>query len=452
MPRTSAHNDKLIRSASSLLGRLADALNAKVSVRLWDGTIVPLGTDADPDLFISISGPGVIGALLRKPTLENIVTHYARGQLDFHGADLMTFIETLRVKNSRKRARNISKLGIARDLWPFLFAPAEKAKTDPTLAVSGDEQQRPGADNRALIQFHYDVGNDFYRLFLDENMVYTCAYFTDWDNSLDQAQFDKLDMVCKKLRLEPGERLLDIGCGWGALVCHAVEHYGVEAHGVTLSQAQVDFAQQRIRDLGLEGRARVELKDYNDVEGHYDKVAAIGIIEHVGLANIPNYLSKVNSLLPDRGMFLNHGITRPAKKSRRGFKRIRPEQRLLRKYIFPGGELDHIGHTIDMMEVHGFRVHDVEGWRDHYALTCRHWCQRLWANRDEAIRLVGRERFRLWLAYLGGVSLALGDGSACLFQTVTTKHASKGHSGVPPTRRHLYEEGVGLSEGLGIRD
>ena len=270
-------------------------------------------------------------------------------------------------------------------------------------------------------------------------MVYTCAYFTDWNNSLEQAQLNKLDMVCKKLQLKPGERLLDIGCGWGALVCHAVEHYGVEAHGVTLSQAQVDFAQKRIAELGIEKRTKVELKDYNDVVGQYDKVSAIGIIEHVGIANIPNYLSKVNSLLPDRGIFLNHGITRPAKKSRRRFKRIRPEQRLLRKYIFPGGELDHIGHTLDVMETHGFRVHDVEGWRDHYALTCRLWCQRLWENREEATRLVGRERFRLWLAYLGGVSLALGDGSACLFQTVTTKHASKGHSQMPPTRRHLYE-------------
>jgi cyclopropane-fatty-acyl-phospholipid synthase len=439
MLRTFTHDDKLIRSARSLLGRLADALDARVSERLWDGTIVPLGDNADPDLFVSISGPGVIGALLRRPTLENIVAHYARGQLDFHGTDLMTFIETLRVKNSRQRTRSISKWAAARDLWPFLFVPAEQAKVNPTLAVNGNEQQRPGADNRALIQFHYDVGNDFYRLFLDDKMVYTCAYFTDWNNSLEQAQLDKLDMVCKKLQLKPGERLLDVGCGWGALVCHAVEHYGVEAHGVTLSQAQVDFAQQRIGERGLDGRAKVELKDYNDVEGKYDKIAAIGIIEHVGIANIPGYFSKIHSLLPDRGIFLNHGITRPAKKTRRGFKRIRPEQRLLRKYIFPGGELDHIGHTIDMMETHGFRVHDVEGWRDHYALTCRLWCQRLWKNRDEATRLVGRERFRLWLAYLGGVSLALGDGTACLFQTVTTKHASKGHSLVPPTRRHLYE-------------
>jgi len=430
---------KLLSSAKKLLGLLAPALDARVSVRLWDGSIVPLGQNSDPNLYVSISDPGVIGALLRRPSVENVVMHYARGQIDFHGSDPMTFFETLRVKNSRKRARHTRNWAVARALLPFLFAPSQPVVDDPSLSVKGNELQQTSADNTALIQFHYDVGNDFYRLFLDENMVYTCAYFTDWNNSLDQAQFDKLDMTCRKLQLKPGDRLLDMGCGWGALVCHAVQHYGVEAHGVTLSQAQVDFAQQKIRALGLEGRAKVELKDYHHVEGQYDKISCIGMIEHVGIANIPDYLAKVNSLLPDRGIFLNHGITRPAKRSRRKFKRVRPEQRLLRKYIFPGGELDNIGNTIQLMESHSFRVQDVEGWRDHYALTCRLWCNRLWDNRTEATRLVGRERFRLWIAYLAGVSLALGDGTACLYQTVTTKHASKGHSHFPPTRRHLYE-------------
>ena len=312
----------------------------------------------------------------------------------------MTFLETLRVKNSRQRTRRINKWVLARSLWPFLFVPAEQAKGAPGLARDGHEQQQPGADNRAPIQFHYDLGNDFYRLFLDRNMVYTCAYFTDWENSLEQAQLDKLDMTCRKLRLKPGDKLLDIGCGWGALVCHAAEHYGVTAHGVTLSQAQVDFAEERIRALGLEGCATVELKDYRDVTGQYDKIASVGMVEHVGIANMPNYLKKINSLLPDRGMFLNHGISRPAKKSRRMFKRLRPEQRLLRKYIFPGGELDHIGHTLELIESHGFRVQDVEGWRDHYAVTCRHWCQRLWDRREEATRLVGSHDFeygwRIW--------------------------------------------------------
>lgn len=431
--------EKLLQCAKNLNPYMVDALDSRVSVKLWDGSIFPLGRNSDPNVYLSVSDSGVFGSLLRRPTIENVVMHYARGQIDFHGADPVTFIETLRMKKSRKRAKKIRTWGVARELVPFLFAPAKPAPKDPSLAVRGNELQKPGADNRALIQFHYDVGNEFYKLFLDKNMVYTCAYFTDWNNSLEQAQFDKLDMVCRKLQLKPGDRLLDMGCGWGSLVCHAAEHYGVQAHGVTLSQAQVDYAQQKIQALGLEDRVKVELKDYNDVEGQYDKVSCIGMIEHVGIANLPNYFSKVYSLLPDRGLFLNHGLTRPAKRSRKKFRRIRPEQRLLRKYIFPGGELDHIGHTIEKMEAQGFRVHDVEGWRDHYALTCRLWTKRLWDNREEATRLVGRERYRLWLAYLAGVSHSLNDGSVCLFQTLTVKHSAKGHSKHPPTRKHLYE-------------
>ena len=433
------NEQKLLQSARSIFTLVANGLDAGFSVRLWDGSIIPLGKNADPELCVSISGPGVIGALLRRPTVENVVRHFARGQIDFHGADFMTFAEKMRVKNSRKRTRNISKWALARKLIPFLSVPAEQVELDHEWRGDESGRRRVQGDNKDYIQFHYDIGNDFYRLFLDRNMVYTCAYFTNWNNSLEQAQIDKLDMVCRKLRLQPGERLLDIGCGWGSLVCHAAQNYGVEAHGVTLSQAQVDFANDRIRALRIEDRASVELKDCFDVDGSYDKVSAVGIIEHIGIANIPRYFQKVNSLLPDKGIFLNHGITRPAKKSRRRFRKIRPEQRLLAKYIFPGGELDHIGHTVEVMESQGFRVQDVEGWRDHYALTCKLWCRRLWENREEATRLVGRERFRLWLAYLAGVSFSLGDGSACLFQTVATKHASKGHSGMPPTRRHLYE-------------
>jgi cyclopropane-fatty-acyl-phospholipid synthase len=437
--RLMMHDQKLLESAKHLLRQVAEGLNAGISVKLWDGSIVPLGAGADPNLYVSIRGPGVIGTLLRRPKLDTLFRQYAHGHIDFHGADFITFFEKARVKNSRRRARKIGKLTIARHLFPFLFAPADRV--EDVNEFQGDDRghARVQSDNKDFIQFHYDIGNDFYRLFLDQNMVYSCGYFTDWNNSLDQAQLDKLDMICRKLQLKPGERLLDIGCGWGALVCHAAQHYGALAHGVSLSQEQVDFTQARIHELGLEGRASVELKDYNDVEGCYDKVSSIGMVEHVGIANVPLYLNKVYSLLPDRGIFLNHGITRPAKKSKRRFRRLRPEQRMLRKYIFPGGELDHIGHSLEVMESHGFRVSDVEGWRDHYALTCRLWCQKLWENREEASRLVGPEKYRIWLAYLGAVSFALDDGSACIFQTVATKHASKGHSGMPPTRLHLYE-------------
>ena len=433
-------DQKLLQSAKHLLRHVAESLNAGISVKLWDGSIVPLGANADPNIYVSIHGPGVIGTLLRRPTLETVFRQYAQGKIDFHGADFITFAEKARVKNSRRQARKISKMAIARHLFPFLFARADRVDGDHGFQGDDGGHSRVQSDNKDFIQFHYDIGNEFYRLFLDRNMVYSCAYFTDWNNSLEQAQFDKLDMICRKLQLKSGERVLDIGCGWGALICHAVQHYGVEAHGISLSQEQVDYTQARIRELGLEGRASVELKDYNDVEGCYDKVSSIGMVEHVGIANVPLYLNKVYSLLPDRGIFLNHGITRPAKKSRRRFRKLRPEKRMLRKYIFPGGELDHIGHSLEVMESHGFRVSDVEGWRDHYALTCRLWCQKLWENRDEASRLVGPEKYRIWLAYLGAVSFSLDDGSACIFQTVATKHVSKGHSKMPPTRHHLYDE------------
>lgn len=440
------HDQKLLESAKHLLRQVAEGLNAGISVKLWDGSIVPLGAGADPNLYVSIRGPGVIGTFLRRPKLDTLFRQYAHGHIDFHGADFVTFFEKARVKNSRRRARKIGKWTIARHLFPFLFAPADRVEDVNEFQGDDRGQSRIQSDNKDFIQFHYDIGNDFYRLFLDQNMVYSCGYFTDWNNSLDQAQLDKLDMICRKLQLKPGDRLLDIGCGWGALICHAAQHYGALSHGVSLSQEQVDFTQARIRELGLDGRASVELKDYNDVEGCYDKVSSIGMVEHVGIANVPLYLNKVYSLLPDRGIFLNHGITRPAKKSKRRFRKLRPEQRMLTKYIFPGGELDHIGHSLEVMESHGFRVSDVEGWRDHYALTCRLWCQKLWKNREEASRLVGPEKVRIWLAYLGAVSFALDDGSACIFQTVATKHASKGHSGMPPTRLHLYESNDSVRE------
>jgi len=282
------------------------------------------------------------------------------------------------------------------------------------------------------------VGNEFYRLFLDEQMVYSCAYFTDGGNSLEQAQRDKLDMICRKLRLAPGERMLDIGCGWGGLICHAAQHYGVHAHGVTLAQKQYEFAQEKIARLGLKDRVKVELKDYRHLEGTYDKIASIGMFEHVGIANLPTYFAKLNSLLRDRGILLNHGISRRAKRGGAAQKNRRPEKKLITKYIFPGGELDNIGHTLEAIEASRFNVHDVEGWREHYMLTTAHWCRRLTANRDEAIRLVGPEKYRLWVAYLAGVSFGFQDGTLQIFQVVASKHAHRGVSELPLTRADLY--------------
>ncbi|WP_437187094.1 class I SAM-dependent methyltransferase [Planctomicrobium sp. SH668] len=426
-------------SFEKLLQHLAVQLDAPFSIRLWDDRIVPLGSNPDPDMCIAISTPGVIASLLRRPTADNLLRHYALGHIDLQGTDLYSFISRMRTDQSRKKIRKVKTSVVVKALLPFLFSKGES--TSVTHRFSGDEsgRKRKQEDNQDYIQFHYDVSNEFYELFLDPEMVYSCAYFTDWNQSLEQAQVNKLDITCRKLLLKPGERFLDIGCGWGALICHAAQHYGVEATGITLSQTQLEYAQSKIRSLGLQDRVKVELCDYANLKGSWDKIASIGMVEHVGIDNMRKYMQTVSRLLPDRGMFLCHGITRRAKKSAKKFRAMKPEQRLLAKYIFPGGELDHIGHMLEMMESSGFEVHDVEGWRDHYALTCKLWSQRLTLQKEAAISFIGEERYRIWLFYLAAVSMALGDGSACIYQTVATKHKSRGLSGMPPTRGHLYQ-------------
>lgn len=436
-------DDKYLQAARRIFRHIAEVADFHFSIKLWDDSIIPLGDNADPEVYISIRNPGVLGTVLRRPTLENMLVQYATGCIDYHGRDLISFYEVLRKRgkrssgvSSKRLKKSISKRYILRQALPLLFAPREAAQYS---SYSGDEtgRKQTSRNDTSFIRFHYDISNKFYRFFLDPEMQYSCGYFTDWHNSLEQAQHDKLEMICRKLRLQSGDRFLDIGCGWGGLVCHAAEHFKVQAHGVTLSQKQYDFARAKVQRLGLEGRVTVELRDYQDLNSEYDKISSIGMYEHVGIANFPAYFNKVHSLLRDRGMFLNHGITRRAKHSRRRFNRITPGRRFILKYIFPGSELDHIGHSLEVMEACEFEIHDVEAWREHYGLTTRLWCRRLEANREEAIALVGEERYRMWIAYLAGVSFAFQDGSLCIFQTVATKHDKKGPSTMPPTREHL---------------
>ena len=428
-----------LKQATALFEFLRGRLNSPISVRLWDGSVIPLAEQVQPGLELSISGPGVIAALLRRPRPDTLLRLYARGAINYSGADLTTFIETARVRNSRKKSRGLPLGLMARFAAAFILEKGEDLHVAHTYAGDATGLNREQKDNKDFIQFHYDVSNDFYKLFLDEQLVYSCGYFHDWGESLEKAQINKLDMICRKLQLRPGERYLDIGCGWGALICYAAKHYGVIAHGITLSEEQLALTQQRIHEMGLEDRVTAELKDYACVEGPFDKISSIGMVEHVGIDNMAGYMAKVNSLLPDRGMFLNHGITRPAKATDKAFRKQSPERKLLARYIFPGGELDHLGHMTQCLESNGFDVHDIEGWRDHYSLTCRHWCQRLEANREEAIRLIGFEKYRMWTLYLAGCVFALGDGGARIYQTVATKHRSRGLSGMPCTRQHLYE-------------
>ena len=431
------NQDRYAHSAHRLIAALASALDADLTVKLWDGSRLPLGKGPPAPLTITIASPGVIASLLRRPTLDRLIQHYAHGQIGLEGGTLLDLGRAIEAGgDSRKRLRGVSKLEVAKALWPFLTATADKPGS--SRAFAGDEEGagRAQADNRDFIKFHYDVGNEFYELFLDERMVYSCGYFTDWSNDIDTAQVDKLEMICRKLRLKPGERFLDIGCGWGALVCHAAEFHGVKAHGITLSDAQLVKAKERIHQRGLNGKVTVEIRDYADLDGSFDKIASIGMYEHIGIANIDRYFGAVRRVLAADGLFLNHAISRRAKKKGRRFS-ARAEQRALQKYIFPGGELDDIGNTLRAIERHGFEVHDVEGWRKHYARTTELWCERLATRKDEAVALVGEQTYRIWIAYLAGCSLAFNRGSARIFQTLVSKSA-KGAPPLPPTRADLY--------------
>jgi len=427
---------KQLAAARRLIEEVASALDIDASVKLWDGSLVPLGREVKSPLTLTIAGPGVVASLLRWPTLDRLIRFYAKGRIGLEGGTLIDLGSQLQQTSTRRRLKHLSKLRLVRQLLPFLFVPADRPGRSRDYAGDERGRARARAENRDFVQFHYDVSNDFYRLFLDPQMQYSCAYFTEWSGGLDQAQDDKLEMICRKLRLKSGDRLLDIGCGWGGLICYAARNYGVVAHGVTMSEAQLAFARETIERRGLGDTVSVELKDYAELDGEYDKIASIGMYEHIGLANIPTYLSKVRRLLADDGLFLNHAISRRAKRRQRRLG-SRPEQRAIMRYIFPGGELDDIGHTVQEMEIHGLEVQDVENWRAHYALTTRAWCERLLAKRVEAEAMVGPEVVRLWLAYLAGVSLAFTRGTLRIYQTLVSKQA-RGLSPLPPTRADLY--------------
>ncbi len=432
-------DEQQLDAARALVRDVAQKLDLNAWVRLWDGSRIPLGKAPSGPFEIAIAGPGVIGAILRRPSLDTIIRQYVDKGIDFTGGTLVDFGRDLQHGSKSLKMRPADTLRLAAKLRPFFFAKPNAAADTQGFQGEFTGKNRKTADNKAFVQFHYDVSNEFYATFLDPEMVYSCAYYTDWANGVAQAQRDKLDMICRKLRLKPGDRLLDIGSGWGGLVCHAVQNYGVTAHGITLSQRQLEFAVDKAKRLGLDQKITFELTDYTNVTGKFDKIASIGMYEHIGLKNISTYMSKVRSLLADDGLFLNHAISRRAPRPQKGWlkSRMRPEKKAIAKYIFPGGELDDIGHSVAAMERAGFEVHDIEGWRMHYARTCQLWCERLTENREAAIKEVGEEKYRIWVAYLAGVSLAFHRGTLRLFQTLASKSA-KGPTPLPPTRADLY--------------
>ena len=363
---------RLAEAARRLLGHLLAVSGLPVAVRLWDGSRVE-PPDGPPAGTVAISGPGVLGAILARPSLDTLFRAYVTGGLEPVEGDLLRSFEAIA---TRKRARRLRWRSLLAGFPWGTLGPLWRARTRiPAIGHALPGGERPAGSGRAtdetLIRFHYDVGNDFYALFLDPAMVYSCAYFRDPEGDLATAQRDKLELVCRKLRLRPGLRLLDIGCGWGAPLIHAARRHGIVGHGVTLSAAQAELARARVAEAGLADRVTIELRDYRELSGTWDRIASIGMYEHVGIDRYPEYFRKIRDLLAEDGVFLNHGITRRAKSGPRRFRRPSASRRIILRYIFPGSDLDHIGHTLEVMEDAGFEIHDVEGLRRHYARTCR---------------------------------------------------------------------------------
>lgn len=278
------------------------------------------------------------------------------------------------------------------------------------------------------VRFHYDRSNKFYRTFLDSRMVYSCGYFNTADTSLDAAQLAKLEHICRKLQLFPGDRFLDVGCGWGSLVLHGADQYGAFSTGCTLSSQQRIWAVNQAEQQNLTPRVKILECDYREITGKFDKIASIGMFEHVGRKNLPNYFEKMYSLLADEGLFLNHGIIRP--------QQVRPglEALFLARRVFPGGELVSLTDVIRCAEHAGFEVVDIENLRPHYALTCRAWVNRLSINRDECLECIDVETYRTWLLYLAASAANFESGDTEIHQVLLAKRGDKR----PLTREYMY--------------
>jgi cyclopropane-fatty-acyl-phospholipid synthase len=395
-------------------------------VRGWDGSEI-----GPPDApAVIVRSPRAIRRLLWQPNDLGLGRAYVAGELDVEG-DLfssMTALARLLASSDGGRALTTADRGELIRTAVMLGAVGPAPKPPPEeVALSGRKHTR--ARDRAAVRHHYDVGNDFYRIVLGPSMVYSCAYWPPGVPSLEDAQRAKLELICRKLGLRPGQRLLDVGCGWGSLVIHAALEYGVTAVGVTMSGEQADLARKRAVEAGLGDRVEVRVEDYRDViDGPYDAIASVGMAEHVGTEKYARYSSALFDLLVPTGRLLNHQTARRPG----GARHTRPT--FISSYVFPDGELAPLGTTVSLLEEAGFEVRDVESLREHYARTLRGWVANLEAGWDQAVRLVGEGRARVWRIYMAGSALSFEANRIGINQVLAVRPAAGGRSGMPATR------------------
>jgi cyclopropane-fatty-acyl-phospholipid synthase len=399
--------------------------DAPVAFRAYDGSRVGA---ADSPVTITVKSPVAVSYLAQAPGSLGLARAYVSGHLDVDG-DMYTALARL-TQVQRTDVGLGEKLGLLRSLggpkllWPRIPAPPQEVRVNRRW-MSGRRHTR-GRDASA-ISHHYDVSNTFYEWVLGPSMAYTCACYPSQDATLEQAQATKFDLVARKLGLEPGMRLLDVGCGWGGMVMHAAREYGVQALGVTLSAEQASWAQAAIKERGLSDLAEVRHLDYRDVpETGFDAVSSIGLSEHIGKAQLPGYFGYLYGKLVPGGRLLNHCITRP---DNTGPSHV--SAGFIYRYVFPDGELEGPGYLMSLMHDAGFEVRHSENLREHYAMTLQGWCANLDAHWDEAVAEVGEGTARVWRLYMAGSRLGFEQNVVQLHQMLGVKLAADGSARMP---------------------
>ena len=406
----------------------ADYPRRDFAVRLWNGDT--WGNSASPRFTLVLKHAGALRRMLLGANQVTLGEAYIYDDFDVEG-DLQAAFEfgDYLVAHELELTEKLRLAGLLFSLPHGNHHPGRHI--EPDLHGSLHSKHR----DREAVGYHYNLSNDFYQLWLDRNMVYSCAYFERGDEDLDSAQTCKLDYLCRKLRLRAGETLLDIGCGWGGLILHAAKNFGARALGVTLSQPQAEWAQRRIREEGLSGHCEARVCDYRDLDpsSPFDKIVSVGMFEHVGENRLPEYFEHVWKLLRRGSVFLNHGIAYSATYRRKG-------PSFIDKYVFPDGGLVPLGATIRIAEACGFEVRDVESLREHYTRTLRHWVRRLESRYEDAKRLTSETVYRTWRLYMAGSAHAFSLGRVNIYQVLLSK-PDHGVTNLPLSRADWYVGG-----------